>query len=132
NALNETLIHEILYHMEHISKQEDIKALIIDSKLEKSFCTGIDIDFVKNISNEKAEFFFSSLNYLLEKLANFPLPTLAITNGYTFGAGADLVLACDLRLGSSTSQFRFPGPQFGVILGTHRLVNEVGPSVARK
>src|SRR5699024_7923164 len=72
NALNETLIHEILYHMEHISKQEDIKALIIDSKLEKSFCTGIDIDFVKNISNEKAEFFFSSLNYLLEKLANFP------------------------------------------------------------
>src|SRR5690606_27107239 len=68
---------------------------------------------------------------LLELIINFPVPTVAAVRGYAFGAGADLALACDLRLGGKSATFRFPGPQFGLVLGTKRLIHEVGPSKAR-
>ena len=47
------------------------------------------------------------------------------------GAGADLALSCDLRIATASATFRFPGPQFGLILGTQRLINEIGASKAR-
>jgi enoyl-CoA hydratase/carnithine racemase len=132
NAINKNLLNELRHHLENISIEKNLGALIINSRLMKAFCTGIDVTFVQRLSNEEAADFFSELAMTFEQLSNFPSPTIAVVNGYAFGAGADLALACDLRIAGSSAHFRFPGPQFGVILGTHRLVNEVGHSVARK
>ena len=91
----------------------------------------MDVKFIQTLSNEEAEQFFRDVSILLDGLAHFPIPTIAIVNGYTFGAGADLALSCDLRIATASATFRFPGPQFGLILGTQRLINEIGASKAR-
>lgn len=48
-----------------------------------------------------------------------------------FGAGVDLVAACDVRIASPSASFRLPGLQFGVVLGTRHFAALVGQAAAR-
>ncbi len=89
----------------------------------KHFCSGFDLapdeDGVLNLR-------FMQLERLLAKIAYAPVPIIACVNGAAIGAGADLVVACTFRIGTTNVTLRFPGPRFGVILGTHRLTRLVG------
>ena len=57
--------------------------------------------------------------------------TIAIAHGRTLGAGADLFVACDRRIALTGSSFSFPGPGFGLVLGTARLAQRIGRDAAR-
>lgn len=131
NAMNGDMLQELREQLDHLARNSTMGALIITSEMTRAFCSGIDMSFVQELSNTDAAQFFAMLADTLEQLIHFPAPTIAAVNGYTFGAGADLALACDLRVAGASSRFRFPGPQFGVVLGTQRLSHEVGPSRAR-
>jgi enoyl-CoA hydratase len=52
--------------------------------------------------------------------------------GRTWGAGADLFAACDLRVAAPDTLLRFPGAQFGMVLGTRRLAERIGADAARR
>ncbi|KKI90497.1 hypothetical protein WQ54_21370 [Bacillus sp. SA1-12] len=131
NAIDVDLYIELKKSLEIIKKRDDIGVLMITSELTRAFSTGVNVKYIQTLTNKEASHFFQDLSNLLSELALLPIPTIALVNGYTFGAGADLALACDLRIASLSAVFRFPGPQFGLILGTQRLINEVGPSAAR-
>ena len=68
---------------------------------------------------------------LLQRLRRAPFVTISLIQGPAYGAGADLAAACAFRIGTSASRFRFPGFQFGVALGTRRLVRIIGMQQAR-
>jgi|GEM_PF-643837 len=131
NAIDRDLLLELRKQVDILARDNGIGALIISSEITHAFCSGVDVSYVQNLSNQEAGQFFRELADVLEQITTFPCPTFAAVSGYAFGAGADLALACDLRIASSSARFRFPGPQFGLILGTRRLIHEVGPSIAR-
>lgn len=131
NAIDNDFLLVLRQHIEQLANDSNIAVLVLQSEVSLSFCSGIDVSYVQTLSNEQAKDFFMELATMLESVINFPKPTIAVTRGYTYGVGADLALACDLRLGGKSTKFRFPGPQFGVLLGTKRLIHEVGPSRAR-
>jgi enoyl-CoA hydratase len=60
-----------------------------------------------------------------------PCRTIAQVKGRAWGAAADLVVACDHRQITPNASFRFPGAQFGLVLGTRRLAQRVGRDHAR-
>lgn len=131
NALNGELLEELSSTLTLLSENSDVSALIITSELAKSFCSGIDVSFMQALSNDEAARFMGKLALLFEQIMEFPYPTIAAVRGYAFGSGADLALACDIRVAGESVKIRFPGPRFGVVLGTRRLVHEVGPAKAR-
>lgn len=131
NAIHLELYEELNRYLDVVSADKEAGVLIFSSELAASFSAGVDVKFIQNLTNVEASEFFSNISSLLEKIIHFPIPTISILNGYTFGAGADLAISCDVRLASRSTIFRFPGPQFGLILGTERLIHEVGPSRAR-
>jgi len=57
---------------------------------------------------------------------------VALVQGRAWGAGADLVVACDVRIANPAATFRFPGPAFGIVLGTRRLAERIGADAARR
>ena len=57
--------------------------------------------------------------------------TLVLAHGKIFGAGADLVAACGMRVAAPGTTFRMPGLRFGVVLGTRRLTYRIGADHAR-
>lgn len=131
NAINQELYEELKQSLEEISQDKAISALILNSDVSNAFSAGVDLQFIQNLSNEEASDFFTNLSKLLDTLIHFPVPTISFVNRYAFGAGADLAISCDVRIASESAYFRFPGPQFGLVLGTQRLVNEIGSSKAR-
>lgn len=131
HAIDSEILKELQNHLQTLAEKE-VQALIISSNTEKAFCAGINVKHIQAFSNESAADFFSELATTLEILAETHFPTIACISGYAFGAGADIALACDLRIAAPSASFRFPGPQFGLVLGTERLVNEIGAAKARE
>jgi enoyl-CoA hydratase/carnithine racemase len=68
---------------------------------------------------------------LYDDLTGFPKPTVAACHGSCVGGGAEVAVACDLRVGGSNLRLRFPGAALGVPVGPARLVTLCGLSVAK-
>ena len=68
---------------------------------------------------------------LYDELTGFPKPTVAACHGACVGGGAEIAVACDLRVGGSNLRMRFPGGALGVPVGPARLVTLCGLSVAK-
>ncbi len=54
---------------------------------------------------------------VLSKLENSTKTTIALTTGLALGGGLELALACDYRIGTRRSQFRFPETSIGIYPG---------------
>lgn len=131
NAVDEIILNELEFYISQANNNNRLRVLIIKSTLLKAFSAGVNVKLLKSFSNEEASYFFEKIARILEEINKMPIVTIAAINGIAFGAGADIALSCDLRIANKKAMFRFPGPQFGVVLGTHRLVSEVGYSKAR-
>ncbi|NKC33423.1 enoyl-CoA hydratase/isomerase family protein, partial [Falsiroseomonas selenitidurans] len=98
----------------------------------RHFCTGFDLADFDTASEGDLALRILRIELLLQKLHALPIATLALAGGRVMGAGADLFAACDHRLALDGASFAFPGPGFGLVLGTGRLAGLVGAGVARR
>ena len=97
----------------------------------RHFCTGFDLSDLESLTDGDLLLRVVRIEALLQRIHAAPVSTMAIANGRTFGAGADLFAACDHRIALAGASFAFPGPAFGLVLGTNRLANLVGRDRAR-
>lgn len=98
----------------------------------RHFCTGFDLGDLEACTDGDLALRILRIEILLQKIHALPVTTMAIAQGRVFGAGADLFAACDHRLAMDGASFAFPGPAFGLILGTGRLAGLVGGGAARR
>lgn len=128
NALSFQLIGDI---GEAIKAAGDSKAraLIITGEGEKAFCAGADIKELQHrglaAQREGAEF-GQSVFAQLDRLA---IPSVALINGFAFGGGCELALACTLRIALPNAKFGLPEVKLGLIPGyggTQRLPRLIG------
>lgn len=96
------------------------------------FCTGLDLSQLDNLSDEILAFRLIRIETLLSLLWHSPLATVVQAQGRAWGAGADLFAVCEQRQAWADASFRFPGAQFGVVLGTRRLAERMGVDAARR
>lgn len=92
----------------------------------KNFCAGFDFSDIETATDGDLFRRIARLEILLQALYHAPMATLALCHGGTYGAGADLVAACDRRVAAPGTIFRMPGLRFGIALGTRRLVERIG------
>jgi enoyl-CoA hydratase/carnithine racemase len=68
---------------------------------------------------------------LYDQLTAFPKPTVAACHGSVVGGGAEVAVACDLRVAGGNLRMKFPGAELGVPVGPARLVTLCGLSTAK-
>lgn len=129
NALNASIVERALELLATIG--EETRVLVVTGA-GKNFCGGFDFAGHEQQSEGDLLLRFVCINELLSTLRRAPYATLAWVNGAAFGAGADIACSCAVRLGAPRARFRFPGFQFGVALGTRRLVEVIGSQRARE
>jgi enoyl-CoA hydratase/carnithine racemase len=66
-----------------------------------------------------------------DAIVAFPKPTIAACPGDVVGGGAEIAIACDMRVGGSNLRMRFPGAALGVPVGPARLVTLCGLATAK-
>jgi enoyl-CoA hydratase/carnithine racemase len=130
NALSATLVESLLDAVEY-AYTDGTRLLILDGA-GPHFCAGFDFTEYQNASEGDLALRFIRIETLLQSLYHAPCETLALAHGKVFGAGADLVASCSIRLAASDTTFRMPGLRFGVVLGTRRLAHRIGGDRARE
>jgi enoyl-CoA hydratase/carnithine racemase len=72
---------------------------------------------------------------VFDRLARLRQPTIAVVDGFAFGGGLELALACDLRLAGAKAEFAQPEVKIGTLpgwAGTRRLPELVGVARAKQ
>ncbi|HSW20956.1 MAG TPA: enoyl-CoA hydratase/isomerase family protein [Ramlibacter sp.] len=128
NALSSELVEELI-EMVQRAPAEGAKVLVFRGE-GKSFCAGFDFTDVDRQSEGDLVLRFVRIEMLLQAVSSSPCLTVALAHGRTFGAGVDLVASCRLRYATQDSSFRMPGLKFGLVLGTRRFGQIVGPQQA--
>src|SRR5678816_1592065 len=128
NALSFALIADLGRAFDEVAKS-DARALLITGAGTKAFCAGADIKELngRSLSAQKQGAEFGQAT--LAKLDRLPMPSIAIINGYAFGGGLELALACTLRLATRNAKMGLPEIKLGLIPGyggTQRLPRAVG------
>ncbi|KAK9818229.1 hypothetical protein WJX72_009082 [[Myrmecia] bisecta] len=87
------------------------------------------------MTQQEAAEFVTDLRATFNAVEALPMPTVAVVDGYALGGGAELALACDLRVSGAAAQFAFPETRLGIIPGaggTQRLPRVVGRTRAKE
>ena len=129
NALSAALVEALIDAVEYAAT-DGTRLLILDSA-GSHFCAGFDFTDAQTQSEGELALRFLRIETLLQALYHAPYETLALAHGRVFGAGADIVASCGIRIAAPGTTFRMPGLRFGVVLGTRRLVHRIGADQAR-
>ena len=129
NAINTQMLEELLAHLATAREDEELRVLVLSSTDHMGFSAGADVreDLDRDGAIRRMQLFAE----LYDRLTGFPRPTIAACHGACVGGGAEIAVACDLRVGGSNMRLRFPGAGLGVPVGPARLVTLCGLSVAK-
>ncbi len=132
NALNVQMIKDIGKAI-HEAGASDARAVIFTGTGDKAFCAGADIKELLGRSLIEAKHGAELGQWTFAELDRMPMPSIAAINGYAFGGGLELALACTFRVASSNAKMGLPEIKLGAIPGfggTQRLPRVVGESRA--
>jgi enoyl-CoA hydratase len=129
NAINTQMLEELLGHLRSANDDEAVRVLVLSSNDHMGLSAGADVreDLDQDGKVRRMELFAE----LYDELTAFPKPTIAACHGACVGGGAEIAVACDLRVAGGNLRLRFPGGALGVPVGPARLVTLVGLSVAK-
>lgn len=130
NALSAELVDALLYAFD-AAAHEGVPVLTLQGE-GRCFSAGFDMNDVEQQSEGDLLLRFVRIETLLQRIAASPCFTIAFAHGRTFGAGVDLIAACNLRVAAPGSTFRMPGLKFGLVLGTARFARIVGRHEAKR
>lgn len=109
NKFNLDVMHEYMAALDEVDAYKGNTALLIRCEHEKTFSTGIDLEWMLPLSEEDRGAFVLELERVLYRIALLRAPTIACLNGNTYAGGAILVSAFDFRfMRADKGRFCFP------------------------
>ncbi|MFF5112853.1 enoyl-CoA hydratase/isomerase family protein [Streptosporangium sp. NPDC000509] len=132
NAVVPAMIEEFLDLIPKLAEDHEVRCIVITGT-GRFFVAGADIAVMRDLSeaNHLRMRRWIEVQRLLE-LA--PKPVIAAMNGHALGGGAELALACDLRILAGSATFGFPEMNLGLFPGaggSQRLPRLLGPHRAK-
>lgn len=136
NAFTVEMAEEIAGALRHLSADDAVRAIVVTGA-GRAFCAGADVTLLQDLMQRRDRATGTRLVDAAREVAHAireaPQPVLASVNGAAAGGGANLCLACDLRIASDRASigqvFSRIGlhPDWG---GTYYLPRLVGPAKA--
>jgi enoyl-CoA hydratase len=133
NAFNYDTLVELEKVVESIRINPDIRAVIFTGAGEKAFSVGADLKERKTLTEQQVRRNVNKIGDVFNSVSTLPQPTIAAMNGYAFGGGMELALACDFRIAVSGTVMGLTETSLAIIPGaggTQRLPRLIGESKA--
>jgi len=129
NAINTQMLLELIEHVAVARGDEAVRVLVISSADHLGLSAGADVR--EQLDEEGSVRRMQLFADLYDAIVAFPKPTIAVCHGDVVGGGAEIAIACDMRVGGSNLRMRFPGAALGVPVGPARLVTLCGLAAAK-
>ncbi|MFE6199212.1 enoyl-CoA hydratase/isomerase family protein [Streptomyces sp. NPDC057838] len=133
NAVDPAMIEEFLATLSPLAADPQVRCIVITGT-GRFFLAGADIAVMRDLSAENQARMRRWI-HVQRAIEQAPKPVVAAMNGHALGGGAELSLACDLRILSTQATFGFPEMRLGLFPGaggSQRLPRLVGPHLAKR
>jgi len=133
NALDSERLRSLLLRIQEATLNPAVRVIVLTGAGERAFVAGADIKEMASLNADEGRAFGELGHAVASALENSTQPVIAAVNGYAFGGGCELALACDIRLASRNAVFAQPEVALGILPGwggTQRLPRIVGPGIA--
>jgi enoyl-CoA hydratase len=117
NALNIAVFRELDEFFTEIGNDPEIRVVILTGAGDRAFVAGVDIKEMKDQDSAGIREFVAVARRAGDRIYRLPKPVIAAVNGFAFGGGNELALACDLRIASATARFGQQEINLGIIPG---------------
>jgi enoyl-CoA hydratase len=131
-ALNFELLRDLGAAIDQVAGG-DARALLVTGAGSRAFCAGADVKELMDRSLAATRQGAALGQAIFAKLDVLPIPSIALINGYAFGGGLELALACTFRIALPGARLGLPEIKRGLIPGyggTQRLPRLIGEARA--
>ena len=133
NAFNFDMLTELHAVIESIRIHPDIRIVLITGAGDKAFSVGADLKERRTLPDTLVKRNLNKFGEVFNAIESLPQPTICILNGYAFGGGLELALACDFRFAVQDIVVGLTETKLGIIPGaggTQRLPRLIGEAKA--
>lgn len=114
NALSLALADDLTAVVAEFSADDDQQVLVITGAGDKAFCSGADLVELRDLGGRQLPM---TPEQDIAGIAACEKPTICAINGLAIGGGAEIAMACDIRLASENAWFAFPEVERGFLAG---------------
>jgi len=133
NSLSLELVTILIKTLEDLAGDDKLRALVIRGAGDNAFCSGFDIRSLPtqssgNVIKDQLKT-LNPVEALFNAIINFPWPVIAMINGVAFGAGCELTICCDIRIGVKAARMGMPPAKLGIVYpwqGLRRFIQTIG------
>ncbi len=108
NAVDDAILRALL---DALQPESSVRALLLRGEGD-AFCSGYDLGDLKDAAGDLPD---SLVGQVMEALDAHAAPSVALVQGPAFGAGCDLAVACDFRVGAPSAVFCMPPAKLGLL-----------------
>ncbi len=135
NAIDRGMAALLLERLTSLGDDPNLRAVVLTGAGDQAFCAGADLIERRQMSTGERTRHTSAIRDVATSLAALPVPVIGAISGYALAGGAELALACDLRVGGTSTVFGFPEVKIGIFPGADgvvRLPRLIHPGLARE
>jgi enoyl-CoA hydratase len=134
NAIDLEVLCELEEAFAALERRPGVRAAVITGGNEKAFSAGGDIRAMRDMTVAEGRRFVEAGHRVMDHIEQSRLVSIAAINGVALGGGAELALACDIRVAAEGVRLGFPEVKLGLYPGwggTQRAARLLGPGRAK-
>ena len=138
NSLTIEMVRLLDSILKELAQDDKVRTVVLRGAGDKAFCAGFDIGSLPTSSKGDLNARLKTLDpvdSLLESLMRFPIPIIAMLNGFVFGLGCEIAICCDLRVGAEDIRMGMPPAKLGLVYrwaGLQRFIQSIGLQSAKE
>jgi len=130
NAVSAAMREALIATFTQLNNDSAVRAVTITGAGERAFCSGQDLTETARYTVDDVEHWLTRLHAMYRAVRDLDKPCIAAWNGVTAGAGYQLGLCCDLRVGFPEMKLGQPEIRAGLdsIVGSYLMTLHLGLS----
>jgi enoyl-CoA hydratase/carnithine racemase len=130
NAVSAAMREALIATFTQLNNDCAVRAITITGAGERAFCSGQDLSETARYTVDDVEHWLTRLHAMYRAVRDLDKPCIAAWNGVTAGAGYQLGLCCDLRVGFPEMKLGQPESRAGLasIVGSYLMTLHLGLS----
>src|SRR5437016_11834239 len=113
NTMRLSMVTDLMSRVPELEKDDSIRAVVVAGAGSLVFSSGMDIEEWAKLPPKEAQEWVTRGQDAFWAFEHLTKPTIAAIAGVARGAGAELALACDIRIADETATFSFPEVDVG-------------------
>lgn len=97
-----------------LGNDPDLRVLVVTGEGDRAFMGGANLFELGELNQVTARAFITQVHFMSKALRDLPVPVVARVNGWSLGAGLEVMAACDMRVASDNAMFGMPEVKVGL------------------